>query len=155
MPSPSQLSLPRARRRLAHFIERAREHAALAKRLKLDPGQPWQVELKLTRAAAMRELNATYRGKDHPTDVLSFPAPAPFHKMGVLGELVICLPVLRAQAREQRHSAATELDVLLVHGLLHLLGWDHEKSDREARAMASWEAKLLSGDQAGLIRRAR
>ena len=153
MASPSHLSLPRARKRLDHFVEAARTHAALAKRLKLDRKLEWHVELQLNGAVTMQKLNATYRGKDQPTDVLSFPAPKPFLKQGVLGELVICRPVLIRQAREQGHSEARELDILLVHGLLHLLGWDHEEGPREARAMAVLEQRLLAGKKPGLILR--
>lgn len=92
----------------------------------------------------MQVLNKNYRGKNYPTDVLSFPVPEPFARMGILGELVICLPVLKAQAVEQKHSASLELDILLVHGVLHLLGFDHELGPKQAREMASWEAKLLA-----------
>ncbi len=106
--------------------------------------KPWVVHIKIVGRATIQKLNQTYRGKSGPTDVLSFPAPDPFPALGVLGELVIGLPVLKAQARRLGHSASAELDVLLVHGLLHLLGLDHEKGEREAREMAKWEVKLLS-----------
>jgi rRNA maturation RNase YbeY len=147
MPTPRAAS-----KRLEGFLQKARTHAALARRLKLDRKLEWRAELQLVDGPTMTELNDTYRGKPQPTDVLSFPAPAPFHKLGVLGELVICKPVLTRQAKEQGHSPAAELDVLLVHGLLHLLGWDHEKSAREAAAMARWERALLP-KKSGLIAR--
>jgi probable rRNA maturation factor len=93
----------------------------------------------------MARLNSRYRGKPRPTDVLSFPAPEPIRSLqGALGELVICLPVLTRQAREQGHRAELELWVLLAHGLLHLLGMDHEKGGKQAAEMARWEKKLLS-----------
>jgi probable rRNA maturation factor len=91
----------------------------------------------------MKALNGLYRGKHYATDVLSFDAPPVFRKMGVLGELILCWPTLRSQAREQKHSEAAELRVLLVHGLLHLLGFDHEKGPRAARQMQLQEAALL------------
>lgn len=136
------------------------------------PRQPWSVELELASGPAMKRLNAAYRGKDHATDVLSFPAPEVFRKQGLLGELVICLPVLKRQAREQRHSPERELEVLLAHGVLHLLGMDHEKGGRQEAAMLKAERKLLasafgrgmsdrargarkSGPAAGLIQRSR
>ncbi len=106
----------------------------------------------------MRQLNREYRKKNYATDVLSFPSPDVFRIQGYLGELVVCLPVLKRQAREQGHSQKAELEVLLVHGVLHLLGMDHEKSQKEARRMARWEKKLLSSKQtgrSGLITRTR
>jgi probable rRNA maturation factor len=76
----------------------------------------------------MRRLNATYRDKDYPTDVLSFPgtvdSPEPH-----LGDLVISVPTARRQARIVGHPVARELRLLLLHGLLHLLGYDHETDD--------------------------
>ncbi len=92
----------------------------------------------------MARINRQARGKNQPTDVLSFPAPKVFQKQGFLGELVICVPVLREQAREQGHSIAEELDILLVHGVLHLLGYDHERGPAAARKMAKMELKILS-----------
>jgi probable rRNA maturation factor len=91
----------------------------------------------------MIRLNTAYRGKAYATDVLSFPTLNPFRSQGLLGELIICLPVLKAQARNLNHSREEELDVLLIHGLLHLLGLDHEKSLKQATLMAGWEAKIL------------
>jgi probable rRNA maturation factor len=156
MPSPSVskvITLAQAERRLAKFLERARATPALARRLKLDRKIPWQAEVQLVSGPVMKKLNAQYRGKDYATDVLSFPAPAPFLKQGQLGELVICRSVLARQAREQGHSVSNELDVLLAHGLLHLLGWDHERSSREASAQARLEQRLLTGRKPGLILR--
>ncbi|MBC7692045.1 MAG: rRNA maturation RNase YbeY [Methylotenera sp.] len=102
-----------------------------------------QVELSLLGNAKMAELNETYRGKPVPTDVLSFPSPPIFRQQGLLGELLICLPVLRRQAKDRKHPEATELQVLLVHGVLHLLELDHERGDAEAAEMAKWETHLL------------
>ncbi len=99
----------------------------------------------------MRSLNRKFRGKDAPTDVLSFPALEIFARQGHLGDVVICAPILEAQAKERGHSPRDELQVLLVHGLLHLLGYDHEKSKRESAEMERWENEILG--QTGLIRR--
>lgn len=99
----------------------------------------------------MKTLNRKFRGKDAATDVLSFPALEIFARQGHLGDLVICAPILEEQARRIGHSAKAELHVLLVHGLLHLLGYDHEKSNRESSEMAKWESQIL-GD-VGLIDR--
>ncbi len=106
----------------------------------------------------MTVLNDRYRGKRYPTDVLSFPAPQAIYDQGWLGELILCLPVAKRQAKERNHSPLRELDILLVHGVLHLLGFDHEKSVKESRQMAAWERKLLEemglpGRLAGLIER--
>jgi probable rRNA maturation factor len=120
--------------------------------------------VKVVGAAAMRRLNREWRGKDRPTDVLSFPAPAVFRRAGVLGELVVCVPVLREQARRLGHAERVELLVLLAHGALHLLGLDHERGAREERAMTRAEARLLGlllgrlavpARSAGLIARTR
>lgn len=112
-------------------------------RKKVSTKFPWAVEVRLIGASAMRKLNGRYRGKDAPTDVLSFPAPDVFRQQGVLGELLICLPVLKKQAQQLGHSEEVELRVLLVHGVLHLLGYDHELGPRQAAVMKKWEGQLL------------
>lgn len=91
----------------------------------------------------MTRLNLKYRGKNRPTDILSFPSPEVFRAAGDLGELIICLPVLKRQAEGLGHSPRRELDILLAHGLLHLLGLDHERGRAEARRMACFEEQLL------------
>jgi probable rRNA maturation factor len=125
------------------------------------------IELNLVSKSDMKKLNASWRGKDQPTDILSFPMPKLFLTQGFvrdlnevhLGELVVCLPILKSQAREEGHSAERELQVLLTHGFLHLLGFDHELGKKEARIMEKWEDWLLPKDSAavkpvGLISRA-
>lgn len=104
----------------------------------------WQVSLKFVKNDEMIRLNQVYRSKSQVTDILSFPAAEPFWNKGFLGDLVICLPVLQQQAQEMGHSTQTELKVLLVHGLLHLLGFDHEVSTKKAKIMAEWESKILN-----------
>jgi probable rRNA maturation factor len=101
----------------------------------------------------MTRLNEQYRGKAYATDVLSFPSPEVFQSMGQLGELVVCLPVLKRQARELGHAPEQELDVLLAHGALHLLGLDHELGPKQSAEMARLEARLLPARAKGLIRR--
>ena len=73
----------------------------------------------------MRTLNRRFRRIDRPTDVLSFPSGAP----GFLGDLVIDVPYAARQARRRGHSEEREIRILLAHGLLHLLGYDHERDD--------------------------
>ncbi|TLM88532.1 MAG: rRNA maturation RNase YbeY, partial [Actinobacteria bacterium] len=95
----------------------------------------------------MTELNERFRGKEGPTDVLSFPCDDPCTVVGpdepvTLGDVVIAPAVAEQQAVEYGHTVEEELNLLLVHGVLHLLGYDHE-SDEEATAMQSRERVLL------------
>lgn len=96
-----------------------------------------------------RALNRHYRGKDYPTNVLSFPAELPEGlpegvRLPLLGDLVICAPVVAREAKEQRKPLAAHYAHLTVHGALHLLGWNHE-DDREAEAMERLEREILAG----------
>jgi len=134
-----------------------------------------EVTVALVSDSRMRTLNRSFRGKDYATDVLSFPtedggrardrgksgggsaervprrtvktAPALGTEVGYLGDIVIATGVAHRQADDARHSVATELRVLALHGLLHLLGYDHE---RDAGEMARAEARLRK--KAGLPR---
>jgi len=101
--------------------------------------------------AELRRLNRDFRGKDYPTDVLSFPAePAG----AFLGDIAISLGRARAQAREFGHTIEQEVQILMLHGVLHLCGHDHESdSGAMARAEKRWRAKL--GLPSGLIERVR
>lgn len=90
-----------------------------------------------------RALNRHYRGKDYATNVLSFPAELPDGvKLPVLGDIVICAPVVAREAHEQGKTPAAHYAHLTVHGVLHLLGWDHE-NPREAGAMEALERQIL------------
>ena len=96
-----------------------------------------------------RALNRHYRGKDYATNVLSFPAELPEGlpegvRLPLLGDLVICAPVVAREAREQRKPLAAHYAHLTVHGALHLLGWDHE-DPREADCMEQLEREILAG----------
>jgi probable rRNA maturation factor len=115
-----------------------------------------EVTVALVSDARMRALNRMYRGKDYATDVLSFPAEEgqPFPPLlPALGDIVIATGVARRQARDLGHSLAVELRILSLHGLLHLLGYDHE---RDRGRMRTLEQRLLrqSGVRNGLIERA-
>ena len=81
----------------------------------------------------MRALNRRYRGQDRPTDVLAFPAGDA--GSGFLGDIVISVPYAEREARRRREPGAREIDRLLVHGLLHLMGYDHETDDGEMDAL--------------------
>ena len=141
-----------AERRMAQILTRARKFAPLKK---LAPAPIWHADVSVVGPGVMKMLNSQYRRKDHATDVLSFEAPMTFRRQGILGELVICSSVLRRQAREMGHKPELELEILLVHGLLHLLGFDHEMGARAAGEMRRWEEKLLGRSaRRGLIARA-
>lgn len=108
------------------------------------------VSIAIVSDRRMRALNRQFRGKDYATDVLSFPS----EERGFLGDIVIAGGVATRQAREAGHSVSVELRVLSLHGLLHLLGYDHEDDDGK---MARVEAKLRrkAGLPEGLIERSR
>ncbi|CBA16567.1 rRNA maturation RNase YbeY [Xanthomonas albilineans] len=94
-----------------------------------------------------RALNQHYRGKDYATNVLSFPAELPDGlpkgiRLPLLGDLVICAPVVAREAAEQGKPLNAHYAHLTVHGVLHLLGWDHE-DDKEAEAMEQLERQIL------------
>jgi probable rRNA maturation factor len=114
------------------------------------------VMVALVSDAAMRRLNRRYRGVDKATDVLSFPAAPPVrsgrHKL--LGDLAIATGVAARQARREGHSRSQELRILALHGLLHLLGYDHETDLGE---MTKLEERLRrrAGLPVGLIGRTR
>jgi len=84
----------------------------------------------------MRSLNREYRGIDRPTDVLAFPSGAPSAGPGVFaGDVIVSVPYARRQARKRRENPARELDRLLVHGFIHLLGYDHETDEGQMDAL--------------------
>ena len=92
----------------------------------------------------MRGLNRRYRGKDRTTDVLAFAMREASHSsVGLLGDVVIAVPTAVRQAKEGQRSLDEELTVLLVHGILHLCGYDHERSENEARRMYRRERMIL------------
>jgi probable rRNA maturation factor len=107
-----------------------------------------QVTVLLVGERAMRGLNRRWRGKDRPTDVLSFSQRegegGDLHP-DLLGDIVICVPTAKRQAREAGHCLAAELDRLAVHGLLHLAGYEHEDDPVSARAMRRREDAIIRG----------
>ncbi len=110
-----------------------------------------ELSLLLVGDRSMRRLNRVYRGKDRTTDVLAFPmrdsSRVTRHALSVtslmLGDVVISLPQAERQAARAGHALEHELTVLVIHGLLHLLGYDHERSAREARRMQRREQSVL------------
>ncbi|USA46114.1 rRNA maturation RNase YbeY [Acinetobacter sp. C26M] len=98
--------------------------------------------------AESHELNLQYREKDKPTNVLSFPSDIPEEMLSLLdaeplGDLVICIPVVLQEAAEQQKIPSDHFTHLLVHGVLHLLGFDHETSETEAEEMEALEIEIL------------
>jgi len=114
---------------LANFLLRARRSVGLK----------GSVTVVVTSSQEMRSLNARFRGKNKATDVLSFPADPPARDRGVAGEIAISADIARQNAAKLGHSAALEVKVLALHGILHLAGFDHE---RDNGVMARQEADL-------------
>ena len=102
-----------------------------------------ELSLALVGNREIRKLNQRYRHKDEPTDVLSFPTGADLpQREPVLGDVIISIEKAQSQAREHHRTLDGELETLLIHGILHLLGYDHEVSAQEARRMQRMEKKV-------------
>jgi probable rRNA maturation factor len=102
-----------------------------------------EVTVRIVDAAESQQLNLTYRGKDKPTNVLSFPfQQPPGMELPLLGDLVICTPVVAAEAQEQGKTLAAHWAHMIVHGCLHLLGYDHINED-DASEMEAEEIQIL------------
>ncbi|HSY07994.1 MAG TPA: rRNA maturation RNase YbeY [Steroidobacteraceae bacterium] len=105
-----------------------------------------QLGLRVVGTSASRRLNAHFRGTDRPTNVLSFPAPplpaGAARGRRPLGDLVVCAPLLRREAQRQGKSLRAHWAHLVVHGALHLIGYDHERA-RDARRMQRREIAVL------------
>ena len=101
-----------------------------ARRLRRDIGGGRDFCALITGDAELQRMNGEFRGKHYPTDVLSFPSPDDTS----LGEIAISMDRAREQSREFGHSVATELSVLMLHGVLHLTGLDHERARRIGEA---------------------
>lgn len=103
-----------------------------------------ELTVVITTDARIRRLKRRWFGVDEATDVLSFPAGEPMpNEERALGDVVISLDTARRRAAQDGRSLAFELSRYLAHGILHLMGLDHERSPREARKMARLEARLL------------
>lgn len=106
---------------------------------------PTEMTVRIVGRAESRRLNRDWRGKDKPTNVLSFPAGTaldPISGRHSLGDLVICAPVVAHEAREQCKRPPAHWAHMVVHGVLHLLGYDHER-ERDARRMEAREIAVL------------
>ena len=108
-------------------------------------GQPVELVIRVVDEAEARELNQRYRDKDRPTNVLSFPFEAPPEVESChLGDLVICAPVVAREAKQQGKALNDHWAHLVIHGILHLRGFDHQ-TEEEAQQMESLEKMILRG----------
>ena len=114
-------------------------------------GEAGELSVLLVGDDRMAELNRNWRDRSGPTDVLAFAqreGPA-LGEEGLLGDVVICVPTAQRQALERDQELGREIEELLVHGILHLLGYDHERSADEARRMFAKQAEVLAAIRAG------
>ncbi len=120
------------RRPLERLIERLKEEFGVENK---------GVTVVLVSDRKIKELNRTYRGRNRPTDVLSFS----YDDESYLGDIIISVETAQRQAQEEGHSLERELSILVIHGFLHLLGYDHETDQGEMRALERklWK-KLLN-----------
>lgn len=108
-------------------------------------GDEVEMTVRIVDEAESHELNLTYRGKDRPTNVLSFPFECPDEvELPLLGDLVICRQVVEREAAEQEKPLMAHWAHMVVHGSLHLLGYDHIQDD-EAEEMESLETQIMQG----------
>ncbi|MGC4367951.1 rRNA maturation RNase YbeY [Hydrogenophaga sp. R2] len=125
--APHRAALPR------HKVVRCIRHA-----LEADA----EITVRIVDAEEGQALNRDYRGKDYATNVLTFDyATEPM----VMADLVLCAPVVAAEAKQLRKPLADHYAHLLVHGTLHAQGWDHETSEADAEAMEAREVEILAG----------
>jgi probable rRNA maturation factor len=118
---------------LSRFVSRAKRGARLT----------GEVNVVVTSSSELRRLNQRFRRKDKPTDVLSFPAiNGP--RNGLAGDVAISADIAAYNARRLGHTAAEEVKILVLHGLLHLAGYDHERDEGEMAAKEAYLRKLLA-----------
>lgn len=127
---------------LTRFVARARKAAGLK----------GSVDILVTSSSEMKGLNRRFRRKDKATDVLSFPAATNSVRKNFAGEIAISADIAAQNARELGHSAAEEVKILALHGLLHLRGYDHERDGGEMERRES-QLRMLLGLPSGLIER--
>ncbi len=105
---------------------------------------PTELSIRIVDSDESQELNHTYRGKDKPTNVLSFPFDGPEGiPLALLGDMVICAPVVAQESQEQNKPLQAHWAHMVVHGTLHLLGFDHIE-DKEAAEMETLEVQILT-----------
>jgi len=108
-----------------------------------EPNQEFELTIRLVNNKESQQLNMQYRGKDKPTNVLSFPFEVPDGiELNLLGDLIICIEVMKQEAKEQNKDLFDHWAHLVIHGCLHLVGFDHI-SETEAIEMESIETSIL------------
>ena len=115
----------------------------------IDIDQDCEIGIACVGNDESHKLNLEYRGKDKPTNVLSFPGDVPEEVVAMLdalpiGDLVICIPVVLQEAADQQKTPIEHFTHMLVHGALHLMGYDHETSDEDAEEMEALEIQILA-----------
>ena len=115
----------------------------------IDVDQNCEIGIACVDNDESHKLNLEYRQKDKPTNVLSFPSDVPEEVLAMLdalpiGDLVICIPVVLQEAIDQNKTPIEHFTHMLVHGTLHLMGYDHETSDEEAEEMEALEIEILA-----------
>lgn len=134
--------------RLGRGITREEIEDRLSKMIRKLKLQDAELSVLLTGDDQIQELNRVYRKKNKPTDVLAFPqhdedGEAPHGGPRLLGDVIVSIPTARVQARVAKRAVIDEVTMLLAHGLLHLLGWDHD-TDRKERAMTRETDRLCA-----------
>ena len=138
----------------APYLDESQMRAAVAAALREKPLKaPVRLSVVITDDEEVRRLNCTYRGLDAPTDVLAFsmgesPFPSP-ERTSYLGDVIISYPRAAEQAQEYRHSTQAEINLLVVHGVLHLLGYEHATEEEEK---AMWALQEHALKELGLLR---
>jgi probable rRNA maturation factor len=106
--------------------------------------KPFELTIRLVTSEESQQLNGQYRDKDKPTNVLSFPFEVPEGiELDLLGDLIICVPVVEQEASEQKKALSAHWAHMVIHGCLHLLGYDHIGDD-EAAEMEALETKIIT-----------
>ncbi len=128
----------------ADFLRWA-EAALTGADVELELDEPYELTIRVVSPEESQQLNRDYRGKDYATNVLSFPFEAPPDvDVAILGDLAICAEVVKKEAEEQKKDVLAHWAHMVIHGTLHLLGYDHIEDD-EAEQMEALEIELLAG----------
>lgn len=126
---------------IERWVRAALDHCELSQREALE------LTVRIVDETEIQALNQTYRGQPKPTNVLSFPAELPEHiDLPLLGDLVVCAPVVNREAREQHKQPEHHWAHMIVHGCLHLAGYDHIE-EHQAEQMEALEADILASMQ--------
>lgn len=107
-------------------------------------GADFELSLRIVDSEEMQSINSSFRDKDKPTNVLSFPAELPSDvDLPLLGDIVVCAPIVEKEAKSQNKPIEAHWDHMLIHGLLHLMGYDHEVEE-QALTMEALEERALA-----------